>query len=356
MGHGGLESMLMNYYRNIDRSQIQFDFVVHRDFEADYDQEILALGGKIFRISKLIPWCSHYRNELKAIFINHPEYKIVHVHQDCLSSVALQCAKECGVPIRIAHSHNSNQDKNLKYLVKLYYRRQIPKYATYLFACGIEAGKWMYQGKPFHILKNAIDVSKYQYNEETAKTVRCEFDIEENELLIGHVGRFRKQKNHLYILEIFAELIKKGFHAKLILVGDGEEETHIREKAQELKIANHVIFAGSRNDVNRIMQAMDVFVFPSLYEGLPLTLIEAQAAGIPCVISDRISSECMILKQRISVMSLSDQPNKWADEIIRMNQLGKTDSVKDIQNAGYDIKKEAKKLERFYKSYYRKLM
>ena len=145
MGRGGLETMLMNYYRNIDRSRVQFDILVHRNFEADYDKEILSMGGRIFHISRLVPWSRSYRKKLKNFFLEHPEYRIVHVHQDCLSSVALQCAKECGVPVRIAHSHNRNQDKNIKYLIKLYYMKQIPKFATEYFACSKEAGDWMFK-------------------------------------------------------------------------------------------------------------------------------------------------------------------------------------------------------------------
>ena len=160
MGRGGLETMLMNYYRHINRDKVQFDFLVHRDFEADYDEEIHELGGKIYHISRLIPWSYTYREKLKHFFREHPEYKIVHVHQDCLSSVALQCAKECGVPVRIAHSHNSAQDKNLKYLVKLYYMRKIPNYATDLFACSEAAGKWMFGSKPFQVVHNAIDIDQ----------------------------------------------------------------------------------------------------------------------------------------------------------------------------------------------------
>ena len=142
MGRGGLETMLMNYYRHINREKVQFDFLVHRDFEADYDSEILQLGGKIYHMSRLIPWSRKYKKELKQFFLKHPEYKIVHVHQDCLSSVALGCAKECGVPVRIAHSHNSSQDKNLKYLIKKYYMKKIPVYATDLFACSGELDVW----------------------------------------------------------------------------------------------------------------------------------------------------------------------------------------------------------------------
>lgn len=169
MGRGGLETMLMNYYRHIDRNKVQFDFLVHRDFEADYDAEIRELGGKIYHISRLIPWSHSYREKLKHFFREHSEYKIVHVHQDCLSSVALQCAKECGVPVRIAHSHTSSAVKDLKYLIKKYYMKKIPVYATDLFACGKQAGNWMFRGNDFRVIPNGICVQDYIYSEKKRK-------------------------------------------------------------------------------------------------------------------------------------------------------------------------------------------
>ena len=207
MGRGGLETMIMNYYRHIDRDKIQFDFLVHREFEADYDQEILELGGKIYHISKLIPWSQSYKNELKKFLKKHPEYKIIHVHQDCLSSVALQCAKECGIPVRIAHSHNSSQDKNWKFLVKKVYMKKIPDYATELLACSKSAGEWMFQDHSFGIMKNAIDIKKYEISTMVSNVVRQEFDLK-NEIVIGHIGRFAPQKNHRFLIDVFAECLK----------------------------------------------------------------------------------------------------------------------------------------------------
>ena len=311
MGRGGLETMLMNYYRHIDRNKVQFDFLVHRDFEADYDAEIRELGGKIYHISRLIPWSHSYREKLKHFFREHSEYKIVHVHQDCLSSVALQCAKECGVPVRIAHSHNSGQDKNWKYLVKRYYMKKIPTYATDFVACSNIAGKWMFGEAPFKVLHNAIDVGKYRYSLDVAQKVRRQFDIE-RKIVIGHVGRFAPQKNHKFLIDIFAECVKKNSDVILMLVGDGEEKKKIEDKVNQLGISDKVIFTGVRTDVNELMQAMDMFIFPSLYEGLPVTMIEAQAAGLPCVISDYVSEECIVTSELISVMKLSDSVEMWA--------------------------------------------
>ena len=347
MRRGGLETMLMNYYRHIDRTKVQFDFLVHRDYESDYDQEILNLGGKIYHISRLIPWSRSYRKKLKNFFNNHQEYKIVHVHQDCLSSVALECAKECGIPVRIAHSHNSNQDKNWKYLVKLYYMRFIPKYATHLFACGTAAGDWMFRGHPYTLLRNAIDCKKYCYSSAKAEEVREQFDLE-NGIVIGHVGRFSQQKNHPFLVDIFTECKKIDSKAKLFLIGEGEEQENIKKKVVAKGLNGDVIFTGIRSDVNDLMQAMDVFVFPSLYEGLPLTMIEAQAAGLPCVISDKIPDECIVTNNLVTYCELKDDTTKWAKIIMKQAKLPRTNHIQEIEAAGYDIRSEAKKLEDFY--------
>ena len=308
MGRGGLETMLMNYYRHIDRSKVQFDFLVHREFEADYDEEIKSLGGRIYHVSRLVPWSRRYKAELRRFFRTHPEYKIVHVHQDCLSSVALQCAKECGIPVRIAHSHNSNQDKNIKYLFKRYYMRKIPETATELFACGKAAGDWMFGGKTYRLLPNAIAAEKYIYEEEKAKKIKKELDLEKN-LVIGHIGRFNPQKNHKFLI---------------------------------------VIFMGVRRDVPELLQAMDVFVFPSLYEGLPVTMIEEQAAGVPAVISDRVSEECIITKDLVKVEGLEETPEQWAGEILKQVKISKRDRSEEIKKAKYDVETNAKWLEEYY--------
>lgn len=347
MGRGGLETMLMNYYRHIDREKVQFDFLVHRDFEADYDQEIRQLGGRIFHISRLIPWSRSYRTELKTFFLEHPEYSIVHVHQDCLSSVALQCAEECNIPIRIAHSHNSNQQKNLKYLIKRYYMKKIPEYATDLFACGENAGEWMFRGHPFQILPNAIDVKKYKFFPETAKKLRKQFGIEECRVL-GHVGRFDYQKNHTFLIEVFKECIRIDSRTRLLLVGDGPMRNQIEDKIAQYHLQEKVILTGVRSDVNELMQAMDVFVFPSHYEGLPVTMVEAQAAGLPCVISDHVPKECVVTSDLVTTMDLCSPARQWAEHILNRIETPRTDHSREIAAAGYDIVSAARKLEKFY--------
>lgn len=346
MGRGGLETMLMNYYRNMDRHKVQFDFLEHRDFEADYDQEILSMGGKIYHISRLVPWSRKYRGELKVFFEKHPEYKIVHVHQDCLSAVALQCAKECGIPIRIAHSHNINQDTNIKYLIKLHYMKKIPNYATDYFACSVEAGDWMFGGHSYHILRNAIDASAYSYSADKAAQMRKQLHIESN-FVVGHIGRFDPQKNHGFLIEVFNEFLKMEPNAKLMLIGDGKGRKKIEEKVKSLGLEDKVVFTGVRSDVADLLQAIDVFVFPSLYEGLGIAAVEAQAAGIPCVLSDKVPTECK-MTINTEFLSLKDSPKIWARHILAYKNIPHMDTYKEIYNAGYDIKKNAERLQAFY--------
>ena len=348
MGRGGLETMLMNYYRHIDRTRLQFDFLVHRDFEADYDREILELGGRIHRFPRLIPWSGKYRNQLKAFFRQHPEYRIVHVHQDCLSSVALQCAMECGVPVRIGHSHSVHQRLDLKYLIKLYYMRKIPDCATLLLACSRQAGQWMFSGAEFRLLNNAIAVSEYVFDRNRRQAARERLNLQREDFLLGHVGQFRPEKNHGFLVEVFFHYHKNHPEAKLLLVGGGGEEPVIRKKAEQLGIRDRVIFAGIRSDVPDLLQAMDVFVFPSLFEGLPLSVVEAQASGLPCLISDKVPEECILTDGLVWKMPLSEDSEKWAEIIDALRTIPRRDRSAEIRRAGFDIVEEAKKLERLY--------
>ena len=347
MERGGLESMIMNYYRYIDREKIQFDFLVHRQERAAFDDEIESLGGKIYRLPRLVPWSKSYLSALNHFFDEHPEYKVVHVHQDCLSSVILKVAAQHNVPVRVAHSHSASQDKNLKYLIKLCYKRFIPKYASDLFACGRDAGDWMFGGAPFQIINNAIDVAAYTYDRAKRQKVRQQLGLE-NEFTIGHVGRFNQPKNHPFLLDIFATLLKEEPNAILLLVGGGEGMSKMQEKVQELGIAEHVRFLGVRSDVADLMQAMDMFVLPSLYEGLPVTMVEAQAAGLPCIISDKVPPECILTEGLVDVMTLSASPEAWAEKILAKRAIPRSDHRAEIVAHGFDINTEAVKLQEFY--------
>ena len=347
MERGGLESMIMNYYRHIDREKVQFDFLVHRQERAAFDDEIESLGGRIYRLPRLVPWSKNYLAALNRFFDEHSEHKIVHVHQDCLSSVILKIAAQHNVPVRVAHSHSANQDKNLKYPIKLWYKRGIPKYATDLFACGKGAGDWMFGGASYQIINNAIDVVACAYNPTKRQEMRRQLGLE-NEFTIGHVGRFNQPKNHPFLLDIFAALLRKEPNAVLLLVGGGEGMSKMQEKAQELGIAEHVRFLGIRSDVADLMQAMDVFVFPSLYEGLPVTMVEAQAAGLPCIISDKVPPECILTEGLVDVLPLSAGAETWSEKLFEKRDTPRTDRRAEIAAHGFDINTEAIKLQEFY--------
>ena len=346
MNRGGLETMLMNYYRHIDRTKVQFDFLTHREYDGDFGEEIARLGGIIYHMPPLNPFSVKYRDTLNHFFDIHKEYQIIHVHQDCMSSVILKSAMKHGIKVRIAHSHSSSQDKNLKYLIKMYYRKQIPSYATDLIACSKAAGKWMFGDNKYEVLNNAIDAENYIFNREKHKLIRNDFGIGANEILVGHVGRFCYPKNHTFLLDIF-HAIQKRIPAKLILVGDGELRSKIEEKVLKYSIEDRVIFTGVRSDVADLMQAMDIFIFPSNYEGLPVTLIEAQAAGLPCIISDKVPLECKITSL-VYQEKLNKPADVWADMAIELSKTERKNTYEDVKKSGFDIKQNALYLQNYY--------
>lgn len=347
MNRGGLETMLMNYYRAIDRNKVQFDFLVHREYRADYDDEIEQLGGMIHRLPRLIPWSRSYLKALDHFFELHPEYRIVHVHQDCLSGVILRVAEKYGVPVRIAHSHSSSQDKDFKYPIKLFYKRLIPRYATALFACGQKAGEWMFGNAFFHILKNAIEVQSFEYTHQTAVAVRRSLHIPENCIVVGHTGRFSPPKNHAFLVDIFALLAAQNADYRLLLVGDGELRTKIENRVRMAGLSDKVIFTGVQTEIGPLLSAMDVFVFPSLYEGLGISVVEAQATGLPCVISDCLPVECEVTAL-VKRLSLGESAENWANVIRTSIDKERHNFHDEIVDAGYGIIENAKKLEEFY--------
>lgn len=352
MGRGGLETMLMNYYRHIDRTRLQFDFLVHRDFEADYDSEILALGGRIYHLPVLNPFSRSYRKALDDFFKAHKEYKIVHSHLDCMAGIPLAAAKKNGVPVRIAHAHNSSQARDLKYPLKLLFKRNIPRSATELFACSREAGMWMFGSCEFQILNNAIDAAQYRPNHEVRKQKRRELGIAEDAFVVGHVGRFAPQKNHDFLLDVFAELCGRCSEAFLLLIGDGELMPRMQKKATALGIEDKICFTGVRADVAQLLQAMDVFCFPSLFEGLPVSIIEAQAAGLPCLISERVPSEC-IKTSIVRIADLESGAGQWADGLLACRESCRSDTLADIQAAGFDVRTNVNRLTDYYIRQYR---
>lgn len=350
MGRGGLETMLMNYYRSIDRTKVQFDFLTHRDFEADYDAEILALGGRIYHLPPLNPFSRGYLAALDRFFAEHREYRIVHCHLDCMSAIPLKAAKKHGVPVRIAHAHNSNQAKDKKYLLKLLYKRMIPGAATNLFACSVEAGRWMFKRDDFHVLNNAIDAGQYAFDPEVRRACRRELGISEGALVIGHVGRFDPQKNHSFLLDVFSKIPGEP---RLLLVGDGILRPAAEQQAEALGIRDRIIFAGVRSDVAKLLQAMDVFLFPSLFEGLPVSIIEAQAAGLPCLISDKVPIECK-KTELVTQLPLDASPEAWSEAVLTAAGTPRANTLAQIRDSGFDIQANAEWLADFYLTQYGK--
>ena len=352
MNRGGLETMIMNYYRQIDKDKIQFDFLVHREYRGDYDDEIELLGGKIYRLPVLNPLDINYRRVIDSFFKEHSsEYDIVHCHLDCMAALPLKYAKKNGYSVRIAHAHNTSQEKNLKFFVKTFYKKLIPRYATHLFACSTDAGKWMFGEHSFEVMRNAINSEKYNFNKSLRKNIRSEFEINNNEIVIGHIGRFDHQKNHSFLLDVFSEINSINSNTRLMLVGDGDLKIDIQEKAKSLGLLSRVIFTGVRSDVSRLLQAMDIFVFPSLFEGLPVTMIEVQASGLPSVISDKVPKETVLVKDIIHIMSLSDSAEDWAKQVLLvMSSTGRFGRIDKIKESGFDIVEASDWLEKTYYS------
>lgn len=315
MHRAGLETMLMNYYRNIDRSKIQFDFLTHRPERSDYDNEIESLGGKMYYAPRLYPqnyptyfkWMANFFNE-------HPEYKIVHSHIDSMSYLPLLAAKKAGVPIRIAHSHNTAIDKDFKYPLKQYFRLKINSVCNERLACGQEAGKFLFGDKGFKVIPNAIDADKFYFDEGIRHSKRDELGLT-NEFVVGHVGRISYQKNHKFLIDIFNELLKIEPNSILLLVGVGEKEEEVRRQIKKLGIDEKVRFLGNRSDVNELYQAMDVFVMPSFFEGIPVVGVEAQFADLPCVFSDKVPEEVKFHSNVIFV-KLNEDIETWTNMIL----------------------------------------
>lgn len=360
MNRGGAETMVMNYYRNIDRSKIQFDFMVHREERGAYDDEIELLGGKIYRMLPIYPQNFYrYKKELKHFFSIHKEYQIIHSHMSELGYFAFKEAKKQGrVKVRICHAHNAPYGWDLKMVMRTYFKKAMLPYVTHMFVCSKKAGNWLF-GKEhkddFIMMNNAIDAKKFRFNLEYSKQLKTEMNLE-NRLVIGHVGRFNKQKNHKFIIEIFNEIYRKNKNSVLILIGGGTEKEikDIKKQINLYGLTNAVKFMGVQKDVSMFMHVFDIFLFPSLFEGLPVTLIEAQASGLPCVISDTISDQ-VIITPLVNKYSLNFNAKQWASYILENNKkISKIDTYRMVQKTGFDIKQNAKWLEEFYLNEYKK--
>lgn len=355
MNRGGLETMLMNYYRKIDRSKIQFDFMTNRSERGDYDDEIEALGGRIYRMSPIKP--GNYRKyfkELDEFFNEHKEYKVVHSHINENSGFVLRSAKNAGISCRIAHSHLSDLKFDYKYPFRIYARKNLKGNVTDYFACSMRAGEWLFEKKIINsgkitILNNAVDSHKFKINEIIRNKVRKDLGVE-NKKVIGHIGRFNPQKNHKFLIDVFNEVYKKDKNTILLLIGDGYLKEKIQDKVKDLGLENGVMFLGVRKDISELMQAMDLFLFPSQFEGLAVVMVEAQAAGLKVITSTGVTKESDITNN-VEFLDLKKEPSYWAD-IILNSDFKKKDMTNRIIEKGYDSTNNIKWLSDFYISKY----
>lgn len=349
MNLGGIENMIMNFYRNIDRSKFQFDFLVQGKEEGYFDKEIISLGGKIFSIHRINFFKPYiYEQEVYDFLIKHPEYEIVHSHLNAFNKLSLKAAKKANVSDRIAHSHTSKIDVNLKNLYKNLIKIGINKYTTQNLACSKEAGEWLYGKKnKFTVLKNAIDINRFIFNEEKRKIIRMQLGINENDIVIGHVGRFFKPKNHKFLIEIFNEFQKLTVNSKLLLVGSGELQDKIVNQINELKLNDKIILAGNRKNIEDYYNAMDLFVFPSLYEGLGMVLIEAQINGLNCLTSKDVVPSEVNITEHVKFVPLNKNAKEWNKILNEMSAI-RYDGIEKVKKAGYDVKEEVKLLQKLY--------
>lgn len=345
MHRAGLETMLMNYYRNIDRTKIQFDFLTHRPERDDYDDEIENLGGRIFRAPRLYPQnYPAYFSYMKDFFREHPEYKIMHSHIDSMSYLPLLAGKKAGVPIRIAHSHSTSIDLDYKYILKQFYRTRILDVANYCCACGEEAANFLFGNNDFQIISNAVDAKRFLFDASLRDMKRKQLQIDDK-FVIGHVGRISYPKNHKFLVEIFDQILKCDKNAVLLLVGVGEKEKEVRAQIDKLDISEHVYFLGNRDDVCELYQAMDVFVLPSLFEGVPVVGVEAQFSDLPCIFSNKVPKEVMF-SDDCKFVDLGLSASCWAELILSLKNRKR--GLKDISYTPYDMKYAHIILEKYY--------
>ena len=355
---GGVSSFLFQVYRHIDREKIQFDFLAPEETTYGIVRDrINEMGGTIVELgirgSAAVKKIRLYR-QLTRYLKEHP-YRIVHINSGnfFFNITACAAAKKAGVPVRIIHSHNAG-DAGMPFYRKILFRLLKPalfRLGTHFAACSVKAAEYMFDENAAHdgrvkIINNGIETERFAYNPGARREVRDELGLG-GRLAVGHVGRFMKQKNHEFLLVIFSEVIKKRPDAVLLLFGEGELMEQIRKKAGSMGLSESVRFLGQRPDMNRYYQAMDIFLLPSLHEGLPVSGIEAQASGLPVITSDAVTEELKILDQ-VRFLSLDAPPSKWADLAVSMAETERKDGSAEVAAAGYSIEETARELEEFY--------
>ena len=346
MANGGVEHFVMNFYRNIDRSEVQFDFLTSVESDGFFDEEIRALGGKLYRAYPL------KKNPIRNYFdiahiVQKNHYDIVHRHTgSAFGYFDLRAARHGGAKYLILHSHNPQAGKPILHSVF----DMFLKFDCIKFACSREAGEFLFgTGAEFEVMNNAIDCDKFEFDPAIRAQVREELGIADS-FVMGHIGRFEMQKNHEKLFEIFYEILQKRPNSCLVCVGVGSLMDNRKEQAKRMGIYDKVRFLGSRNDVKRIIQAFDFFVFPSKYEGFSITQIEAQVNGLKCFTSRSCVPFSSNITGNVRFIGLEEPAEVWAETILESNLMRDLSAIDVVKNAGYDIINAAKKLTEFYRS------
>lgn len=352
LNRGGAESRVMDLYRNMDRTKVQFDFMQHTTRVCDFQPEIEQLGGKVYHVPPFRFWnYFSYCKAWKEFIKKHPEIRIVHGHMTSTASIYLPIAHKKGV-FTIAHSRNAGVDKGIKGKLTKFLRRNLKEKCDRCFACSKLAGEAVFGKEAMEqgnvtIIPNAIDAARFTFDPEVRKQKREELHIQPHEFLIGEVGRFDPQKNQKYAVEILAECRKKNFPAKLILIGEGPLMENVRQQVEELRLQEYVIFTGLQKNVVPFYQAMDFFLLPSFYEGLPGVAVEAQASGLRGILSDAITTETA-MTSLMEFRSVQEPARVWADRILACGHYERQNMLKQMQETGFDVKNLANRLQDFY--------
>jgi len=339
---GGTESYMMNCLRHFSPG-LQVDFAVHGGERGVFDDEIEARGGVIHRLPVRSRDPQGHKEALREA-IGIARYAAVHSHADTANAHILKMAALCGVPLRISHSHNTAvQGSRWHRWLGDYEKRQIPRSATHLFACGEAAGRWLYGKNPFTVFPNAIELGRFLFNEDARRELRGQLGVGETATVLCHVGRFCYQKNQAFLLDVMEKVTAD---ALLLLIGDGEDRPEIEQQIIEKNLQNRVRIIGPTDEVNRYLQAADIFLLPSRFEGLPVTMIEAQAAGLPCLVSEAVTREAAVVP---GCRFMPLDAGRWAAEIDRLSDsAARPNTEKKLTAAGYDIEEQAARLENFY--------
>lgn len=351
LSRNGTETFIMNVFREIDRTKVMFDFLLYRISENGYENEAKALGADIFLFTQRKEGIRKHIKSLEDFFSkNAHKYDAVHYSGTSFTNMTpIMIAKKYGIPVRIVHSHGSNTFRLHNILLHKFNRRRIGTIATDFLACSQIARDWGFKGSKVYekskVIPNGIELDKYCFNQEKRDKTRKELGLE-NAFIVGNTAGFRQVKNHPFIIETFIELLKIRPDAVLLLAGDGPTKQEIENKVKEAGISGSVKFLGSRTDVDSLLQGMDSYIFPSFYEGLPFSLIEAQAAGLPVLCSSEVSPEIK-LSENLVFYPLSESPSNWAK---KLNDISKRERLISLSNdlRKYDIKETCQILTDIY--------